>query len=73
LCRHERKVRGGERFAANVSSRKERIEQAKAEGKAGRFSIVPSDETEFIPSPQDRYPMAACCRDKPVDCAERMV
>jgi hypothetical protein len=51
LRRHERKVRGGERFAAYVSSRKERIEQAKAEGKAGRFSIVPSDETEFIPSP----------------------
>jgi redox-sensitive bicupin YhaK (pirin superfamily) len=37
-----------------VSSRKERIEQAKAEWKAGRFSIVPGDETEFIPLPEDR-------------------
>jgi hypothetical protein len=37
-----------------VSSRKERIEQAKAEWKEGRFSIVPGDETEFIPLPEDR-------------------
>jgi redox-sensitive bicupin YhaK (pirin superfamily) len=37
-----------------VSSRKERIEQAKAEWKAGRFSIVPGDESEFIPLPEDR-------------------
>jgi redox-sensitive bicupin YhaK (pirin superfamily) len=34
-----------------VSSRKDRIEQAKAEWKAGRFSAVPS-ETEFIPLPE---------------------
>jgi len=34
-----------------VSSRKDRIEQAKAEWKAGRFSSVPG-ETEFIPLPQ---------------------
>ena len=34
-----------------VSSRKERIEQAKADWKAKRFSIVPGDETEFIPLP----------------------
>ena len=34
-----------------VSSRKERIEQAKAEWKAGRFSSVPG-ETEFIPLPE---------------------
>ncbi len=33
-----------------VSSRKERIEQAKAEWSAGRFSSVPG-ETEFIPLP----------------------
>jgi redox-sensitive bicupin YhaK (pirin superfamily) len=36
-----------------VSSRKERIEQAKAEWKARRFDIVPGDETEFIPLPQN--------------------
>lgn len=35
-----------------VSSRKERIEQAKAEWKARRFDIVPGDETEFIPLPE---------------------
>jgi len=35
-----------------VSSSKERIEQAKADWKAGRFASVP-DETEFIPLPDD--------------------
>ena len=34
-----------------VSSRKERIEQAKADWKAGRFAHVPG-ETEFIPLPE---------------------
>jgi redox-sensitive bicupin YhaK (pirin superfamily) len=34
-----------------VSSRKERIEQAKAEWKSGRFGIVPGDAEEFIPLP----------------------
>jgi redox-sensitive bicupin YhaK (pirin superfamily) len=34
-----------------VSSRKERIEQAKAEWKAGYFGKVPGDEIEFIPLP----------------------
>jgi len=34
-----------------VSSRKERIEQAKADWKAGRFDTVPG-ETEFIPLPE---------------------
>ena len=34
-----------------VSSRKERIEAAKADWKAGRFDIVPGDTTEFIPLP----------------------
>jgi hypothetical protein len=33
-----------------VSSRKERIEQAKADWKAGRFDAVPG-EIEFIPLP----------------------
>ena len=34
-----------------VSSRKERIEQAKADWQAGRFGTVPGDEDEFIPLP----------------------
>lgn len=34
-----------------VSSRKERIEQAKAEWKAGRFDTVPGDAEEYIPLP----------------------
>ena len=36
-----------------VSSRPERIEQAKAEWAAGRFDTVPGDESEFIPLPED--------------------
>ncbi|MGD9980006.1 MAG: pirin family protein [Hyphomonadaceae bacterium] len=35
-----------------VSSRKERIEQAKEDWRAGRFGTVPGDETEFIPLPE---------------------
>ena len=35
-----------------VSSRKERIEQAKADWKNKRFDIVPGDEAEFIPLPE---------------------
>ncbi len=35
-----------------VSSRKDRIEQAKEDWKAARFGIVPGDETEFIPLPE---------------------
>jgi len=35
-----------------VSSRKERIEQAKADWKLGRFDSVPGDEREFIPLPE---------------------
>ncbi len=34
-----------------VSSSKERIEQAKADWRAGRFERVPSDDVEFIPLP----------------------
>ena len=34
-----------------VSSRKERIKQAKADWKAGRFKKVPGDEADFIPLP----------------------
>ncbi|WMS42011.1 pirin family protein [Acuticoccus sp. MNP-M23] len=35
-----------------VSSRRERIEQAKEEWRAGRFDTVPGDEHEFIPLPE---------------------
>jgi redox-sensitive bicupin YhaK (pirin superfamily) len=35
-----------------VSSRKERIEQAKADWAAGHFGKVPGDEIEFIPLPE---------------------
>src|SRR5260370_18580071 len=35
-----------------VSSRKEPIEQAKADLKLGRFDTVPGDEAEFIPLPE---------------------
>jgi len=37
-----------------VSSRKERIEQAKEDWKAGRISLPPADNEEFIPLPVDR-------------------
>ena len=49
---------GGERLGPRfmewnfVSSRRERIEQAKADWKAGRFPKVPGDEAEFIPLPE---------------------
>jgi len=49
---------GGEAFATRrhvwwnfVSSRPDRIEQAKADWREGRFAKVPGDETEFIPLP----------------------
>lgn len=37
-----------------VSSRKERIEQAKADWKEGRIILPPSDNKEFIPLPADK-------------------
>jgi redox-sensitive bicupin YhaK (pirin superfamily) len=37
-----------------VSSRKERIEQAKNDWRAGKFAGVPGDEIEFIPLPENR-------------------
>jgi redox-sensitive bicupin YhaK (pirin superfamily) len=50
---------GGEAFATPrrvwwnfVSSSRERIEQAKADWREGRFPKVPGDETEFIPLPE---------------------
>jgi len=46
----------GERFVwwNFVSSRKDRIEQAKADWKAGRIALPPNDAGEFIPLPEDR-------------------
>ena len=37
-----------------VSSRRERIEQAKADWKSGRIALPPNDTGEFIPLPDDR-------------------
>jgi redox-sensitive bicupin YhaK (pirin superfamily) len=37
-----------------VSSRKERIEQAKADWKEGRILLPPTDNLEFVPLPEDR-------------------
>lgn len=37
-----------------VSSRKDRIEQAKADWKAGRIPLPPNDNAEFIPLPEER-------------------
>ncbi|MDX1458751.1 MAG: pirin-like C-terminal cupin domain-containing protein, partial [Marinobacter sp.] len=54
-------VIGGERFNKRfiewnfVSSRKERIEQAKQDWKDGQFDKVPGDDKEFIPLPE--YPL----------------
>ena len=36
-----------------VSSRKERIEEAKEEWKTGKFALIPGDEKEFIPLPEN--------------------
>jgi redox-sensitive bicupin YhaK (pirin superfamily) len=46
----------GERFIwwNFVSSRKERIEQAKEDWKSGRIILPPHDNKEFIPLPDDR-------------------
>jgi redox-sensitive bicupin YhaK (pirin superfamily) len=50
---------GGEAFATKrhvswnfVSSSRERINQAKEDWQAGRFPLVPGDEDEFIPLPE---------------------
>jgi redox-sensitive bicupin YhaK (pirin superfamily) len=46
----------GERFIwwNFVSSRKERIEQAKADWKEGRIILPPNDSLEFVPLPEDK-------------------
>jgi hypothetical protein len=37
-----------------VSSSRDRIEQAKADWKSGRFGKVPGDDQEYIPLPEPR-------------------
>jgi redox-sensitive bicupin YhaK (pirin superfamily) len=37
-----------------VSSRKERIQQAKADWKEGRILLPPTDNQEFVPLPEDK-------------------
>jgi redox-sensitive bicupin YhaK (pirin superfamily) len=46
----------GERFIwwNFVSSRRERIEQAKADWKAGRIMLPPTDNLEYVPLPEDK-------------------
>ena len=46
----------GERFIwwNFVSSRRERIDQAKADWLAGRIALPPNDNAEFVPLPQDK-------------------
>jgi len=46
----------GERFIwwNFVSSRKERIEQAKSDWKEGKIILPPSDNHEFVPLPEDK-------------------
>jgi hypothetical protein len=39
-----------------VSSRKDRIEQAKRDWAEGRFVLPPDDDQEFIPLPEERAP-----------------
>jgi redox-sensitive bicupin YhaK (pirin superfamily) len=41
-----------------VSTTQERIEQAKADWKAGRMALPPGDDVEFIPLPEDPPPPA---------------
>lgn len=50
-----------------VSSRKERIEQAKEDWKQGRFVLPPTDKDEFIPLPDDKSrPAGTAPRPEPL-------
>jgi hypothetical protein len=53
----------GERFIwwNFVSSRKERIEQAKEDWKQGRIILPPNDNKEFIPLPDDKSKASRRC------------
>jgi len=50
----------GERFIwwNFVSSRIERIEQAKEDWKQGRIILPPNDNKEFIPLPEEKFKLA---------------
>src|SRR5882724_6977860 len=59
----------GERFIwwNFVSSRKERIEQAKEDWKQGRIKLPPSDNKEFVPLPEDKSgPAGSAPRPEPL-------
>lgn len=59
----------GERFIwwNFVSSRKERIEQAKEDWKQGRIILPPNDDKEFIPLPDDKSkPASSAPRPEPL-------
>jgi len=59
----------GERFIwwNFVSSRKERIEQAKEDWKQGRIILPPTDNKEFIPLPDDKsHPAGSAPRPEPL-------
>jgi len=49
-----------------VSSRKERIEQAKEDWKQGRIELPPNDNKEFIPLPDDKTKPAGGPRPEPL-------
>ena len=58
----------GERFIwwNFVSSRKERIEQAKEDWKQGRIILPPNDNKEFIPLPDDKSKPASSPKPEPL-------
>ncbi|MBC6988772.1 pirin family protein [Hymenobacter sp. BT491] len=58
----------GERFIwwNFVSSRRDRIEQAKADWQAGRIALPPTDNAEFVPLPQDRSRPASSPAPEPL-------
>lgn len=58
----------GERFIwwNFVSSRKERIEQAKADWSEGRIVLPPNDNKEFVPLPRDKSRPAATPMPEPL-------
>ena len=59
----------GERFIwwNFVSSRKERIEQAKEDWKQGRIILPPTDNKEFIPLPEDKsHPAGSAPKPEPL-------
>jgi redox-sensitive bicupin YhaK (pirin superfamily) len=58
----------GERFIwwNFVSSRKERIEQAKADWQQGRIILPPNDNKEFIPLPEDYLRLAGTPSPEPL-------